>query len=437
MRGRHHNIFYYFRGPSKTAGSAQAQEEAQHRQVEDNTTKALVNLLECAEPELTVSFLKRFGPLASLDGLDERSYHLQGGPQAPAENAWLLGLSVLGKVDPKAGQAPTEGGNRIDAAIHLPGSSLVLIEVKVVEYLDLHQLARHSKEWQLPLPPVDHSAWPDGAPWGLARWTDVYEWASAADDAATEPVSRFLLDQFRAYLQLVGLAPFAGFRDEHFQWLPLPAGHRSWDIQTEIKAHLRTMWEAILERLAPDEAQRLGEIHANQLPLDATVAAAQTNWGEYGVNITIELTPDELQVNLVGWNAPQAELLQAWLAPDGHVRSDAAIENLELAVFRRRPYNYAQKGTGKKSWWQKERFEPADRQPVGELAGKPLAALAAGWRDDADPSWEKLSYHLRRAWPRTAAVAAGPDLVPELVETVRALLPLLAQINPTFPDALA
>jgi hypothetical protein len=189
--------------------------------------------------------------------------------------------------------------------------------------------------------------------------------------------------------------------------------------------------------LAPDEAQRLGEIHANQLPLDATVAAAQTNWGEYGVNITIELTPNELQVNLVGWNAPQAELLQAWFAPDGHVRSDAAIENLELAVFRRRPYNYAQKGTAKKSWWQKERFEPADRQPVGELAGKPLAALAAGWRDDADPSWEKLSYHLRRAWPSTAAVAAGPDLVPDLVETVRALLPLLAQINPTFPDALA
>jgi hypothetical protein len=35
MRGPHHNIFYYFRDPSKTAGSAQAQEETHHRQFED------------------------------------------------------------------------------------------------------------------------------------------------------------------------------------------------------------------------------------------------------------------------------------------------------------------------------------------------------------------------------------------------------------------
>ena len=271
MRGRHHNIFYYFRGPSKTAGSAQAQEQTQHRHVEDNTTKALVNVLEYAEPELTASFLKRFVPLASLDGLDERSYHMQGGPPAPTGNTWLLGLSVLGEIDPNAGEAPVVGGSRIDAAIHLPGRSLVLVEVKVVEYLDPHQLARHAKEWQLPPPPVDHTAWPEGAPWRLARWADVHEWASASDGGLTDPVSRFLLDQFREYLQLVGLAPFAGFRDEHFQWLALPAGQRNWDIQTEIKAHLRTMWEAIIDSLTADEAQRLGEIHANQLPLDAAV----------------------------------------------------------------------------------------------------------------------------------------------------------------------
>lgn len=429
MRGRHHNLFYYFRGPSKTAGSAQAQEESHHRQVEDNTTKALVNLLEHAQPELTASFLKWFVPRASLDGLDARAYHLQGGPKAPTENAWLLGLSVLGEIDPNAGEAPTDGGSRVDAAIHLPGGSLVLIEVKVVEYLDPHQLARHTEEWQLPVPPTDQMAWPDGPPGRLARWTGVHEWACAADAAVTEPVSRFLLDQFREYLQLVGLAPFAGFRDENFQWLALPAGQRSWDIQAEVKAHLRTMWEAIREGLRPDEAQKLGEIHANQLPLDATGAAAQTNWGEHDVNITIELTSDELQVNLVGWNAPQAKMFEAWLAPGGHIRCDAAVEDFELAVFRRRPHNHAQKGTGKKAWWLKVQLAPPDRQPLGELAGKPLAALVEGWRHDADPNWEKLSYHLRRAWPRATAVAEGPDLVPQLVETVRVLLPLLAQIN--------
>lgn len=428
MPGRHHNVFYYFRGPSKAAASAQAQEESQHRQVEDNTTKALINLLEHAEPALTDSFVKRFVPQASREGLDERAYFLQGGPKAPAGQTWLLGLSVLGELDPKAVTTPANGGSRVDAAILLPGGSLTLVETKVVEYLDPHQLARHAQEWQMPEPPLDQAAWVDDGPWRLARWAEVYEWASAADADIEEPVSRFLLDQFRDYLQLVGLAPFAGFRDEHFGWLALPAGKRSWDIQAEIKAHLRTMWEAILEGLTADEAERLGEIHANQLPLDATTAAAQTNWGEDGVNITIELTADELQVNVVGWTAPQAGLVEAWLAPTGRVRSDN-VEDLELAVFRRRPYNYDEKGSGKRSWWQKERFELVDRKPFAELAGQPRRELEASWRNDPDPTWEKLSYHLRRAWPRPVAVASGSTLVPELTDAVRALLPLLDQIN--------
>lgn len=429
MRGRHHNVFYYFRGPSKTTAGPQAQEESQHRQVEDNTTKALINLLEHGDPYLTESFMEKFLPHASLDGLHERSYHLQGGPTTAAEPKWLLGLSVLGELDPKAPAVPMNGGSRIDAAIHLPGGALVLIEVKVVEYLDPHQLVRHAKEWLLAAPAVDEASWSDDGPWRLARWVDVYDWASAVDAHVTEPVSQFLLEQFREYLELVGLAPFAGFRDEHFRWLALPPGQRGWDIQAEIKAHLRAMWEAILDGLKPNEAQRLGEIHANQLPLEATVAAAQTNWGESGVNITIELTAEELQVNLVGWNAPQAELFEGWLAPAGIVRSDVG-DKLELTVFRRRPHNYSHKGSGKTSWWQKERFELAERRPLVELAGKPLHDLTVGWREDPDPAWEKLSYHLRRAWPRPVAVAAGPRLVPELVDAVRVLLPLLAQINP-------
>ena len=429
MRGRHHNIFYYYRGRSKSTASLLAQEEAQHRQVEDNSTKALINVLEHAEPMVTASFLNRFVPSASLDGLTERSYHLQGGPAASDEKTWLLGLSVLGELDPHAPEARPDGGSRIDAAIHLPGSATVLIEVKVVEYLDPHQLVRHAHEWQIEPPPADAALWSPDGPWRRARWADVYDWATEARLSAAEPIARFLLDQFCEYLQLVGLAPFAGFRTEHFAWLALPAADRSWDIQAEIKANLRSMWEAIFDRLNPDEVQRLGEIHLNQLPIDAAVAAAQTNWGEPGVNITIELTADELQLNVVGWNAPQAALLEQWLAPSGHVRSDAGDADLELAVFRRRPYNYAQKGTGKKAWWQKEHFELAERRYLATLAGASLAELVQRWRADPDPGWEHLAYHVRRGWPRSAAVSEGTNLVPELVDTVRVLLPLLAAIN--------
>lgn len=430
MRGRHHNIFYYYRGPSKAGAAMDAQEQAHQRQVEDNTTKALVNVLENSEPALTASFLRRFVPGAALDGLDGREYHLQGGPQDPANDKWLLGISVLGELDPRPAAAAPRGGSRIDAAIHLPGSSLALIEVKVVEYLDPHQLVRHAKEWAMPLPPTDVAEWPSEGPWRRARWADIHEWASEASRTVTDPVSRFLVDQLCEYLELTGLASFAGFRDEHFGWLALPAAERSWDIQSEIKANLRSMWEAIFERLQTEEVEQLGEIHVNQLPLDATVAAAQTNWGESGANITIELTPAELQLNVVGWKVPQAALLESWLAPDGHIRSDLKDTDLELAVFRRKPYNYAQKGTGKKAWWQKEHFELAERRPLADLAGSAFEELTARWRVDRDPGWEHLAYHVRRAWPRATASEDGDALVPDLVKTVQVLVPLLAQINP-------
>ena len=169
-----------------------------HRQIEDNTTKALINVLEHGEPALTASFLKRFVPGASIDGLAQRAYHLQGGPQKGAESAWLLGLSVLGELDPAVGQGASQEGSRIDAAIHLPGGALIAIEVKVVEYLgDFHQLSRHAKEWSMPLPPADSKAWTADDPWRLVRWADVHHWVSEVGVETAEPVSSFLLDQFR------------------------------------------------------------------------------------------------------------------------------------------------------------------------------------------------------------------------------------------------
>ena len=433
MRDRHHNVFYYFRGPSKAAPVSE-QDEAEHRQIEDNTTKALINVLEHGDPGLTASFLTRFVPNAATQG-ESPVYFLQQGPDGdPAEPSWLLGLSVLGKLDPASVTVPAVGGSRIDAAIQLPGSALVLIEVKVVEYLDYEQLWRHAKRWKLPVPSTDPSSWPADAPWRLARWADVYHWARDALTEVTDSVSRFLLQQFAGYLEVLGLAPFNGFREEDFDFFAGPASERSWATQSEIKTRLRGAWDAIFEALTPAEVAALGKIHTNPLRRDDSNATAQANWlpepeRSRRTNISIELTSSELQVNLVGWKVDQAQMLEAWLAADGIVGSKDALDAYELVVFRRRPYNYASKDQGKQPWYQQETYHLSDRQRLSAIAGQRLQDLKAHWRSEPDPAWEKLAYHVRRAWPRVQVLEQGAALVPEMVECVRELMPIVQRIN--------
>src|SRR4030042_5713107 len=56
MSDPHKNIFYYYRGPS----SRENEEIIYDRQIEDNTTKALINCLEYSSRNLLEHFLNYF-----------------------------------------------------------------------------------------------------------------------------------------------------------------------------------------------------------------------------------------------------------------------------------------------------------------------------------------------------------------------------------------
>lgn len=434
LSDRHHNIFYYYRGQSsKASASEEAKEHAYHRQVEDNTTKALINVLKHGNRGLTKSFVERFVPQASIDWRTKPKHYLQGHPEAASEDAWLLGISVLGEIAERP--VPRAGHGRVDAALHYPGSTLVGIEVKTVDCLDPDQLLRHAKDLEIVSQEADDL--PGDARVCRACWTDVYRWASDAANQADDAKSRFLLQQFGEYLQLVSL--YIGFGAEHFKWLGRPEDdpNRSWEIQKEIRTQLSTIWTAIREPAIPeclrsDELLLLGEIdRPNQLPMNAHVAAMFSNRGESDhVNVCIELTPCQLQVNLVGWTQSQAKRLADSLAPPPArtIRSEALAEDLELAVFRRRP-------EGDKRWNRgvKEIFEQMPCHRVADLAGKPINEVLdeqpEEWRTDPDSRWVFPAYHLRRAWPRDYVVGIGSRIVPEVAEAVRGFLPLLGQIN--------
>src|SRR5271166_3305169 len=230
MRGRHHNIFYYYRGPSSSGQSAK-EEERYQAQVEDNSTKALVNVLELGGPALTRGFLARFAPPLA-DGWPEGctpALYIQGGPKdVPGKTRLLLGLSLLGTVEGDLVEG--QGGSRIDAAIDVPDVGMLAIEVKVVDSLEGPQLARHASRWKTTSPLL------------LARWTEVWRWAREERGAAGG-LQTFLLDQFCEYLEILGFAPWRGFRLEDFTFFEAPTIEQ----RAIVNSRLTGAWERILE----------------------------------------------------------------------------------------------------------------------------------------------------------------------------------------------
>lgn len=422
-RSRHHNLFMYYRGPSTKTGSA----ETAARQVEDNATKALINVLELGEPALGYWFLERFVPQAVAEHSGPIDFYLQGGPTPDDAMGFLLGISALGQSRELA-EDDTGGGSRIDAALHIRGQALVTVEVKLGPYLDRAQLRRHAKEWQVPITDDDVGHASGSGRLILARWSDLHHWARQQRERTAHQLSRLLLDELSEFLEFAGLSPAQGFRSEHFAFFSLRPNQRSADIAAEIKARLLTTWTSVVERIPADVRTALGDVHVNNLPLDASAAAAQTHWGDSTVNLTIEVTAEELQLNIVGWKEPLAQRLFAWLAPGGTIRQSTSP--LELVIYRRHPRNLRAVLTqSKKPWFQRETSELAARDSLHDLAGQSLSAHLKACRTELPPASEKLAVHLRRSWPAAVAVVAGGDLADEIAPVATEFAHIARAIN--------
>jgi hypothetical protein len=412
---RFHNVFHYFRGPSASG-------ETYDQQLENNATKALINVLEHSHPSVLQSFIARFVGVDS--NIDRPSFGIEGGPEtlASGTRSWLIAIASEPNIPvPPEGHSSDDGKGRIDASIYSPGELLVAIEVKVGDgQFDYAQLERHAKTWNVK------------EPWIPVAWRDIYLWAREQEAAEAAPISAFLLRQLAGFLRSVGLTPFVGLEAEDFSFFASEPSARSWEPHAIVKARIRELWTQVFSLLDRDERDQLGEIHVHQLKLVDTHLSAQSNADREGlVNLTLEIGATDAQLNLVGWMMDQAEGVERWLRSKG-ASVLPTTPRLEIVVYARRGLGYADREKpGKKPVFQKAPGFMLEPIPSTDFTLDRLDEVLSR----VDPVWERAAYHIRASWSRDQVVAARQQFAGDLVDDIRVFLPWLAEMNSDKPPA--
>ena len=133
MKDPHQNIFYYYKGQNKN-------EIQKERQLEDNTTKALINLLEFSDDKVLKLFLHKLGVIYNKEKV---FFYLQRKIESTTKQKVLLGISPEGKL---TNSLSKNKDSRPDAFITSKFFS-VLIENKIKGTLGSNQLSRHNKNF--------------------------------------------------------------------------------------------------------------------------------------------------------------------------------------------------------------------------------------------------------------------------------------------------
>lgn len=272
----HRNVFYYYRGPARERSLID-------RQLENNTTKALVNVLENCSPTLTTQFLHSVGVDVRPQ---EAHFELQSGTIGErriqrADKKLLLGL-VGGRSaeDVPFVEGAPEGSSLPDAWIY-GDKFVVLVESKVGPKLDAEQRACHMKLLGA------------GAEERRVTWQEVHEFFS--DIPGLAGVDRFLVQQFTRYLEYAGMATTSTVTEELFDTLlnPEDAEGKRWVRQT-----MEALAKTVAQGLEPPSL-RVKVGHIQREPggwYSCWVTLSRSERASTEAHITIELLPYELDI---------------------------------------------------------------------------------------------------------------------------------------------
>ena len=235
MTDFHRNIFYYYRGGRRSDADRE-------RQLEDNTTKALINTLEYGSPAVVASFLKWLG-ITPSEGktnfeLQRRSIgreRIRSRPQRV-----LLGL-VPKEAGTESGQEASqsvEEGSRPDAWMY-GDNYVVLIESKVVGGLDADQKRRHELTLAAGAARTVRQE--------ERRWPDVHRFfLDAKAELRLSGKNKWLVEQFTQYLEWNGMSDFAGLEEGVFEYF---VTRDDPDTRTWVRGTVTALAEAVGKKL--------------------------------------------------------------------------------------------------------------------------------------------------------------------------------------------
>ncbi|EOP60135.1 hypothetical protein IKQ_06025 [Bacillus cereus VDM053] len=227
------NIFHYFKGstPDRDHGL----------QFENNTTKALVNVLQHSPSFLTTGLLQLANENFHQDVHKPYTYALQVGTKldAPSKEAWVLGIAEERIVSQYGSNKRTYS---IPDAVIVSSDVAVLIETKIGadSKLQLEQLQYHEQKF--------NSEQKHIKPASLLTWKRIRTYfKSAAQQFHPDSKTAFLIEQFDGFCEINGLG---GTTHEH-HFLNLPFVMRT--IAREVDSYI---WNTYKDAFEPPNTKR-------------------------------------------------------------------------------------------------------------------------------------------------------------------------------------
>ncbi len=272
------NIFYYYRGPSnKKSGEFDTQ-------IEDNTTKALINTLENCSRYVVSAFMSDLG--IEMAGSEKVFFDLQ----------------------------VAEEQSRPDALIQT-GDFSIFVESKINAKLDKSQIGNHLKTQSLNylicITPretdVEIIKAIGDERLQFVTWRQIYLFFKTRLRRLKNPKDKFVVEQFMEYLEAINMTPFTGWQKRDFEAFLNIEDDPKKELRLRVKKKLNRYITDLRQQLQNDGAYThleadIGNIHQKDKHTWGVLCAHPKNRKIDKPHFTFELHPHEfrIEVNIEG-----------------------------------------------------------------------------------------------------------------------------------------